>query len=177
MFKEVSEEMRKYFEILECGWMEMKREGKWFLGLDRLYVQLAEWSYDVRNKAWEQINIAYNSAKDEIVRSRVDYVRRGNQMAYLLSKTLEEIQAIGKDSSNLETEIRNVLARVKETLTLYHEKIEPDITLGSAYYRGDRATQQLMWWKGYIGSIISDIIKDSSSLKQLFMVAGYSPCR
>jgi len=168
MFKEASEEIRKYFEILERGWMEMKREGKWFLGLDRLYVQLAEWSCDVRDNAWEQINIAYNSAKDDIVRRRVDYVRQGNQMAYLLSKTLEETHAIKKDSDNLETEIRNVLALMKETLTLYHEKIESDITLGSAYYRGDRAIQQLMWWKGYIGSIISDIIKDSSSLKQLF---------
>jgi hypothetical protein len=168
MFKEASEEMRKYFEILECGWMSMKREGKWFLGLDRLYVQLAEWSYDIRNKAWEQINIAYNSAKDEIVRSRVDYVRLGNQMACLLSKTLEETYAIKKDSSDIDIEIRNVLARVKETMTHYHEKIESDKTLGSAYYRGDRAIQQLMWWKGYIGSFISDIIKDSPSLKQLF---------
>ncbi|MDQ1327644.1 MAG: hypothetical protein QG641_927 [Candidatus Poribacteria bacterium] len=168
MFKEASEEMRKYFEILECGWMEMKREGKWFLELDRLHIQLTEWSYDVRDKAWEQINVAYNSAKDDTVRKRVDYVRQGNRMAYLLSKTLEEAHAIKKDSSNPETKIRNILAHVEETLTLYHKKIESDMTLGSAYYRGERATKQLMWWKGYIGSIISDIIKDSPLLEQIF---------
>ena len=168
MFKEASEEMRKYFEILERGWMEMKREGKWFLGLGRLYLQLSVWSYDIRDKAWEQINIAYNSAKDDIVRKRVDYIRQGNQMAYLLSKTIEETNKIEKDGHNLETKIRNILDNMKETLTLYHEKIEPDITLGSAYYRGENAIHQLTWWKGYIGSIISDIIADSPSLKQLF---------
>jgi len=127
---------------------------------------LAEWPYDIRNRAWKQINIAYNSAKDEVVRSRIDYIRAGNRMAYLLSKAIEDVQAIGKH--NPETEIRNVMALVKEALAHYHEKIETDQTLGSAYYRGDRAIQQLMWWKGYIGSIISDIIADSPSLEQLF---------
>jgi hypothetical protein len=168
MFGEVATEMQRYFELLERGWTEMNREGKWFLGLNRLYAQLAEWSYDLRDAAWKQINTAYNSAKDAITRSRVDYVRQGNQLAYLLSKTIEEIHTVKKDSANLETELRNILTHVKEALTLYHERIETDATLGSAYYRGERAIRQLMWWKGYIGSIISDILSDSRSIQQVF---------
>ena len=42
-------------------------------------------------------------------------------------------------------------------------------SLGSAYYRGDRATQQLIWWKGYIGSFISDIMADSPSPEQFLV--------
>jgi hypothetical protein len=170
MFKEVSEEMRRYFETLERGWMDMKREGKWFLGLDRLYVQLAEWSDDVRDKAWEQINLAYAKAQSEITRLRVDYVRQGNRLAYLLSKTLEEVHGLRKDQSNLEEKLRDIFARVKETMTLYHSKIESDSTYGAAYYRGDRATRQLMWWKGYIGSIIKEILEGNAELHQQLLI-------
>jgi hypothetical protein len=146
--------------------MGMKREGKWFLGLDRLYVQLAEWSDDVRDEAWEQINIAYAKAQSEITRLRIDYVRQGNRLAYLLSKTLEEVHALRKDQSNLEEGLRAIFACVKETMTLYHSKIESDSTYGAAYYRGDRATRQFMWWKGYIGSIIKEILEGNAELHQ-----------
>jgi hypothetical protein len=168
MFKEVAEEMRRYYERLERGWMEMKREGKWFLGLDRLCIQLAEWPHDIRDEAWEQINIAYHSARNEITRNRLDYVRQGNRLAYLLSRTLEDIHTVEKNRVDLETELRNILDRVKETLTLYRERIESDETLGAAYYRGDRATRQLAWWKGYLCSIISDILAGSDTLHNLF---------
>jgi len=170
MFKEVAPEMRKYFETLERGWTNKQREGKWFLGLGRLHVQLAEWSNDVRNEAWEHINSAYNAAKSEITRRRVDYVRQGNRLAYLLSKTLEEVHALRKDRSNLEGKLKNTLARVKETMTLYHSTIESDSTYGAAYYRGERATRQFIWWKGYIGSIIEEVLKEDAKLHQRLVI-------
>ena len=166
MFKEVAEEMRKYFETLERGWMDRKREGKWFLGLGRLYLQLAEWPHDIRDEAWEQINIAYGAAKSEITRLRVDYVRQGNRLAYLLSKTLDEVHALKNDRSELEGRLRNIFDSVKDVMTLYHSKIESDTTYGAAYYRGERSTRQLMWWKGYIASIIEEVLSDDAELHQ-----------
>jgi hypothetical protein len=166
MFKEVAEEMRQYFETLERGWMDKKREGQWFLGLNRLYVQLAEWHHDVRDEAWEMINRAYDAAQNEITRRRVDYVRQGNRLAYLLSKSIEEIHALKKDQNNLEEKLREIFARIKEVMTLYHSTIESDATLGAAYYRGERATRQFMWWKGYIGSIIKEVLADDAELHQ-----------
>ncbi len=170
MFKEVAEEMQRYFETLERGWTDRKREGQWFLGLDRLYVQLAEWPHDVRDEAWEQINSAYSAAKSEITRLRVDYVRQGNRLAYLLSKTLEDVHALVKDQSELEGKLRDIFAHVKEVMTLYHSKIESDSTYGAAYYRGERATRQFMWWKGYIGSIIKGVLADNAKLHQRLTV-------
>jgi len=166
MFKEVAEDMRKYFETLERGWMDRKREGKWFLGLGRLYLQLAEWPHDIRDEAWEQINIAYGAAKSEITRLRVDYVRQGNRLAYLFSKTLDEVHALENDQNELEERLRNIFDSVKDVMTLYHSKIESDTTYGAAYYRGERATRQFMWWKGYIASIIEEVLSDDAELHQ-----------
>lgn len=166
MFGEVAEEMRRYFETLERGWMNKKREGQWFLGLGRLYLQLAEWPDDVRDEAWERINSAYNAAKSEITRRRVDYVRQGNRLAYLLSKTLQHVSELRKNRNNLEERLRDIFAGVKEAMTLYHSKIESDLTYGAAYYRGERATRQFIWWQGYIGSIIEEALVDNAKLRQ-----------
>ncbi|HIE26074.1 TPA: hypothetical protein EYP66_02175 [Candidatus Poribacteria bacterium] len=111
-------------------------------------MQLAEWPNDVRDEAWEQINSAYSAAKSEITRRRVDCVRQGNRLAYLLSKTLQNVSALRKDRNNLEARLRDIFATVKEAMMLYHSKIESDLTYGAAYYRGDRATRQFIWWQG-----------------------------
>lgn len=47
MFKEVATEMRRFFETLERGWTDRTREGKWFIGLDWLCMQLVEWHHDL----------------------------------------------------------------------------------------------------------------------------------
>ena len=166
MFKEVAGEMQKYFETLERGWMNRGREGQWFLGLGRLYVQLAEWPHDVRDEAWEQINIAYDAAESDIIRRRVDYVRQGNRLAYLLSKSIEEVHALREDRRDLEGSLRAIFVRVEEVMTLYHSKIESDSTYGAAYYRGERATRQFIWWKAYIGSLIKEVLADNDELHQ-----------
>ncbi len=166
MFREVASEMRQYFETLERGWLGRTHEGQWFLGLNRLYLQLAAWPHEVRDEAWEQINAAYDAAESETTRRRVEYVRHGNRLAVLLSKTLEEAHALKASQSDLESALHDIFARVKETMNLYHSTIESDLTYGSAYYRGERATRQLSWWMGYIASLIEEMLAGNSELQK-----------
>lgn len=166
MFQEAAPDVRRYFEVLERGWTDRGREGKWFLGLGRLHVQLMEWPKETRDEAWGHIQAAHNAAKSEIARRRVEYVRQGNRLAYLLSKTIEEVHALSSDQSDLERTLEGIFARVKETTALFRSAVESDLTYGSAYYRGERAARQLSWWMGYTASIINEVLADRADLQK-----------
>ena len=39
---------------------------------------------------------------------------------------------------------------------------------GSAYYRGEGAENQLMWWKGFMGKVIEDMLLSHPDSQQKF---------
>ena len=164
MFREVGSDMRRYYESLERGWMDRSREGQWFLGLDRLHVQLAEWPAASRDEAWGHLNRAYDRAADDLTRQRVEYVRWGNQFAFQLSIVLERVHSLEENQSNRYAELTDLLGQVAQTMALFQAHIESDLTYGSAYYQGERATSQLSWWLGYMGVIIEEKLADEEEL-------------
>ena len=165
MFRECASQVRSYFETLEAGWMKA-REGKWFQGLDWLAEQLHQWDPAIRDEAWRKINEAYEAAKNETTRQRIAYIRQGNRLAYLLSKTLEETLSLGPKDKQLEPRLRAIFGRVAEANTLFHNFIEADPTYGHAYYRGARATIQMQWWMGFLASLIGEVLSENQRLKK-----------
>ena len=126
MFKEVAPQMRAYFETLERGWNQQSRPGKWFLGLNRLYLQLSEWRREDREQAREQIDQAYSLAENEITRQRVAYVRKGYHLAYLLSETLEKVLVLRSDPGDLEPKPEEIFAQVSSTMAHFRSEIESE---------------------------------------------------
>ena len=168
MFKEVAPQMRAYFNTLERGWNQQSRPGTWFLGLNRLYLQLSEWTREDREQAREQIDQACSLAENEITRQRVAYVRKGHRLAYLLSETLEKVLALRSDPGDLEPKLEEVFAQVSSTMAHFRSEIESDLMYGSAYYRGEGAENQLMWWRGFMGKMIEDILVSHPDSRQKF---------
>ncbi len=164
MFAEAAPEMRDYYETVERGWMERTREGKWFLGLDWLCEQLNEWPSEARERSWEKINVAYDAARDDKTRRRVNYVRTGHRLAYLLSKTLEEAHGLAQGADGLQATLGTMFDRVEEALAIYSKSIETDLTYGAAYYRGPRGQIQIDWWMAYMATLIQDAVEGDSWL-------------
>ena len=156
--------MRAYFNTLERGWNQQSRPGTRFLGLNRLYLQLSEWTREDR----EQIDQACSLAENEITRQRVAYVRKGHRLAYLLSETLEKVLALRSDPGDLEPKLEEVFAQVSSTIAHFRSEIESDLMYGSAYYRGEGAENQLMWWRGFMGKMIEDILVSHPDSQQKF---------
>lgn len=167
MFREAAGEMRKYWEIIEQGWMT-PREGKWFQGLDWLAEQLKQLPADARDASWAQINRALAAAQSDIVRNRISYVLQGHRLSYLLSKAFEEAHGLLSDRANFSERAKKTVARVAEAENLYRTQIETDGTYGHAYYRGERGEIQIRWWMAHIASVIEDAAPaDPASLKEL----------
>ena len=114
--------MRAYFDTLERGWNQQSRPGKWFLGLNRLYLQLSEWRREDR----QQIDQAYSLAENEIIRQRVAYVRKGHHWAYLLSETLEKVLVLRSDPGDLEPKLEEIFAQVSSTMAHFRSEIESE---------------------------------------------------
>ena len=161
MFKEAADEMREYWRIIEEGWMN-PREGKWFQGLDWLAEQLRQLPAEARDSSWAQINRAMVAAKSDTVRDRVSYVLQGHKLSYLLSKTLEDAHSLKATDADITESIKGIVARVRETLSLYREEIEVDPFYGRARYCGERGEVQFQWWMAHIASVIVDIAKHHS---------------
>ncbi|MDP6596232.1 MAG: DUF4838 domain-containing protein [Candidatus Poribacteria bacterium] len=168
MFKEVAPQMRAYFDTLEGGWNRKNRPGKWFLGLNRLYLQLSEWKREDREQAREQIDQAYSLAENEITRQRVAYVRKGHRLAYQLSEILEKVLALRSDPGDPGPKLEEIFAEVSSTMAHFRSEIESDLMYGSAYYRGEGAENQLMWWKGFMGKVIEDMLVSHPDSQQNF---------
>ena len=160
--------MRAYFDTLERGWNRENRPGKWFLGLNRLYLQLSEWKREDREQAREQIDQAYSLAENEITRQRVAYVRKGHRLAYQLSEILEKALALRSDPSDPGPKLEEIFAQVSSTMAHFRSEIESDLMYGSAYYRGEGAENQLMWWKGFMGKVIEDMLVSHPDSQQKF---------
>ena len=157
MYREAAGEMKRFYEILERGWTA-KREGRWFQGLDWLSEQIKQVPADARDEAFAQINRALAAATSDVVRDRISYVLDGHRLAYLFSKTFEEVHALTADQSDLSEAVMHIVDRVAEAERLYRTKIETDQYYGHAYYRGERGEVQIRWWMAHIASVIEDKI-------------------
>jgi len=166
MFGEAASEVRAYYESLERSWLTRARVGHWFQGLDCPWQQLMQWTGDAREETWKLINAAYAAAKTPIVRKRINYVRNGNRLAYLLSLAYDEAHALKPGLGDLEERIRRIGAAVNEAMAAFHTSIENDLTYGAAYYRGSRADNYLRKWKGDLGECIESALADQPQVKE-----------
>lgn len=173
MFGEAAAEMKAYFDALERSWMTRPRVGHWFQGLDCMWQQLLQWTPAAREEAWQHVNAAYDAAMSQKVRQRVDYVRRGHRVAYLLSLGHEKAHALKPDSAELERAIREITAIAADAVSSFHTGVEPDLTYGAAYFRGERAQAQFNWWKCDLGIAIEAALANRPDLRS--QLTGSNP--
>jgi len=166
MFGEAAPEMKGFYGVLEHNWMTRPRIGHWFQGLDCMWQQLLQWTPDAREEAWERINAAYAAAKSQKARERVDYVRRGHRVTYLLSLAHEKVHALKPDAPDLERAIREITALAADVVASFRTAIEPDLTYGAAYYRGERAEAMFNWWRCDLGIAIEAALAKKPDLRE-----------
>jgi len=168
MFGEAAAQMRAFYECLERRWMEVKRPGKWFQGFDWIFDQFDFWPADARQEAWDLLENAYATAKTEITRRRVDYVRRGHRTAYLMPVSYERAVALKADSPTLENDIRLVGAAYDEAINRYRRDIKTDPTYGYHYYIGTTYAEErnFVWWQAFLGDAIEKALAGRPELRE-----------
>jgi len=165
MFREAAVKMRLFYGALERYWIT-PRQGKWFEGLDNIGIQLKNWKPEFREEAWRHIEEARKAARSTKTRQRVEYVRAGFRLAYLMPRAHEHLKSLSPGSENLEKRLREVGAIVSEVMAVFRTAIEVDPTYGSAYYRGDRAIREFTKWKAYLGSMMLKLLEGKPELRE-----------
>ena len=131
-----------------------------------MWQQLLQWTPAAREEAWQHVNAAYEAATSEKVRERVDYVRRGHRVAYLLSLGHEKAHALKPGAADLERAIREITAIAADAVASFRTQVEPDLTYGAAYFRGERAQAQFDWWKCDLGIAIEAALANRPDLRK-----------
>ncbi len=164
MFREAAPQMKAFYDYLDEVW-KTPRAGKWFNGFDWIFEQCVLWPEDKRKQAWLLIDAAQEAATASVTRERVDYVRRGHRVAYLLPRACELAGdlAVG-DEADLEQRIRDVSAAMRETLACFHADVEGDPTYSSEF-RSVYSDNQFLWMEAYLGDCVEAALAGHSELR------------
>jgi hypothetical protein len=167
MFREVSDEMCEFYTTLEDGWMTRWKTGRWFLGLNNIYIHVISWDAAHREKAWAEIQKAAANAKSTVVQRRVNYVMQAHRVAYILSYCWETLESIRDGVGNLEDQAKRVLVSMNEAFSVFESHVRPDRSYGHTYYCGPRVEELLhKRWKGVAAMILKDALANDPALKE-----------
>jgi hypothetical protein len=145
LFRSSAHNMKQFYETLDRSWNETERRGGWMAGRAKIWEQLAAIYPATREQAWREISAAYDGTRDEIVRRRIDYIRRGYRFALLLGRAFDA--AHGLSAQTTEAEIRSAIASFDDAMASYHADIESDPSYGDVYYNGRRFHELVKWSK------------------------------
>ncbi len=145
MFRGSRHDMKRFYETLDRSWNETDRRGGWMAGRAKIWEQLAAIDPATRERAWQELSAAYNGARDEIVRQRIDYIRHGYRFALFLGRAFDAAHALSPQST--EAEIRAAIGSFDDAMASYHAHIESDPSYGDIYYNGRRFHELMKWCK------------------------------
>lgn len=145
MFRGSALDMKRFYETLDRSWNETDRRGGWMAGRAKIWEQLAAIDPATRERAWQEITAAFDGAGDEIVRQRIDYIRRGYRFALLLGRAFDAAHRLSPKST--EAEIRSAIQSFDDAMASYHAHIESDPSYGDIYYNGRRFHELMKWSK------------------------------
>jgi len=163
MFRGSARPMKRFYETLDRSWNETERRGGWMAGRAKIWEQLAAIDPTTRERAWREIDEAYNGARDELVRQRIEYIRHGYRFALLLGRAFDAAHRLSPKST--EAEISSAVESFDDAMASYHAHIESDPSYGDIYYNGRRFHELMKWSKWDLIDCVDSALVDRSELR------------